>query len=44
VYSDSGLTVEVGNGYYHYIDPVKTEYSSVWHIFDGSPVGEGFYN
>jgi hypothetical protein len=44
VYSDAALTVEVGNGYYHYIDPVNTDYSAVWHIFDGYPVGEGFYN
>lgn len=44
VYSDPELTVEVGDGYYHYIDPVNTDYSAVWHIFVGLPVEDGFYN
>lgn len=43
VYSDAGLTTEVGNGYYHFIDE-STGYSAVWHIFEGKPVSEGFYN
>ena len=43
IYSDSSLTTPVSNGYYHFVDS-STDYSAVWHIFDGYPVGEGFYN
>lgn len=44
IYSDPELTVEVGDGYYHYIDPVNPSYSAVWHIFVGLPTEDGFYN
>jgi hypothetical protein len=43
IYSDLELTTPVSNGYYHFVDNT-TEYSAVWHIFDGYPVEEGFYN
>jgi len=44
IYSNPELTDVVGNGYYHYTDSIDTNYSAVWHIFDGKPVSEGFYN
>ena len=44
IYSDPELTVEVGDGYYHYVDPVNTSYSAVWHIYVGLPAEDGFYN
>lgn len=44
VYSDPELTIEVGDGYYHYIDPLDTGYSAVWYISVGLPEENGFYN
>jgi len=43
VFSDSGLTTIVADGYYRH--PYnETETNPTWHIVDGYPQGEGFHN
>lgn len=43
VFSDSGLTIPVSDGYYM-LKYDEENSPAVWNIVDGYPVGSGFYN